>query len=58
VVPPGKPEELAKALRQLIEDKALRKRYGAANRKLVNNYSWDYISRRYLECAKVEGKDS
>ena len=49
LVEPGAAEEMAGAIRQLAGDKDLRQRLGTVNRRRSDNYSWDRISRMYLE---------
>jgi glycosyltransferase involved in cell wall biosynthesis len=50
---PGKVEELARALRYLVENPEERERMGQAGKRLVRDYSWEEIARRteavYLE---------
>ena len=49
VVEPGDVGEMAKGLRQLASDRELRQQMGALNLARSDNYSWDRISRMYLE---------
>lgn len=51
VVEPGRAEEMAEALRTLVRDFALRERMSRANRERAKQYSWERISRMYLEHA-------
>jgi len=51
VVEPDQPEAMANALHQLAMDEDLRARMGAANLERAPSYSWDRISRLYLEAA-------
>jgi len=49
VVPPGQVDQMAVALRRLIDDGDLRRRFGEANRQRSELYRWERISRLYLE---------
>ena len=49
VVEPGDPDEMTRAILQLAEDKRMRQRMGAVNLGRSDDYSWDRISRMYLE---------
>jgi glycosyltransferase involved in cell wall biosynthesis len=49
VVEPGHAEEMAEALVQLLRDESMRKRLGQANLERAAPYSWERISRLYLE---------
>jgi glycosyltransferase involved in cell wall biosynthesis len=51
VVPPGDVEQMAVAIQRLVDDRALRKRFGEVNREKSELYRWDRISRLYLEHA-------
>jgi glycosyltransferase involved in cell wall biosynthesis len=51
VVPPGGVEQMAVAIRRLVDDRALRQRFGEVNREKSELYRWDRISRLYLEHA-------
>jgi phosphatidylinositol alpha-mannosyltransferase len=48
LVPPGEPEPLARALVELLEDEARRRKLGEGARKVAERYSWDPIARRLL----------
>lgn len=54
----GTLEEMMHALGQLIDDRALRERMGAAARKHMEKFDWDLVSRQwqnaYLEIAAVQ----
>jgi len=49
VMEPGDISEMEEALLRLVEDKALRRRMGEANLAEAMFYSWDRISRLYLD---------
>ncbi len=49
LVEPGQADEMTGAILQLAADKGLRQRMGAVNLSRSDNYSWDRISRLYLE---------
>ena len=49
VVEPGRPEEMARGLAHLVGDASLRGRLAGATLARVQAYSWDRISRMYLE---------
>ncbi len=49
VVEPNQPEAMADALYELASDRDLRARMGAANLERAPSYSWDRISKLYLE---------
>jgi len=51
VVEPRQPAMMAEALRQMIEDKGLRRACCAANRDMAADYDWSIISKKYLEHA-------
>ncbi len=51
VVETGQVDQMADALLKLAEDQSLRKRMGAANLGKVKSYSWDRVSRLYLQHA-------
>lgn len=51
VVEPGDVEKMADAIRRLIVSRELRESLGALNLARSEDYSWDRISRRYLEAA-------
>ena len=51
VLEPGDIEGLAEALGRLAEDASMRKRMGAINREKSAGYTWDIISRKYLQHA-------
>lgn len=44
-------KQMADALLKLAEDQSLRKRMGAANLEKAKLYSWDRVSRMYLQHA-------
>lgn len=48
-VPPRDPEELARAIERLLDDEALRRRMGAANRAKVAEFAPDSVMPRYAE---------
>jgi glycosyltransferase involved in cell wall biosynthesis len=56
----GTLEEMMRALGQLIDDRTLRERMGAAARKHVEKFDWDLVSRQwqsaYLEIAAAKAK--
>jgi glycosyltransferase involved in cell wall biosynthesis len=49
VVEPGDPDVLADALGRLAGDEDLRRRIGRQGQEESRDYSWDRISRKYLE---------
>ena len=51
VVEPGDSEAMAKALYRLVSDHSLRSRMGVENANRSTKYSWDHVSRLYLEHA-------
>jgi glycosyltransferase involved in cell wall biosynthesis len=51
VVEPGRPTGMAVALRDVAADKALRERMGTASLARAEDYSWEHISRMYLDHA-------
>ncbi len=51
VVEPGDFDGMAEALNKLSADKSLRNSFGLENFNKSKNYSWENISRRYLEYA-------
>lgn len=52
LVPPGHPEQIAERLVQLLQDRGLREKMGAAGRKFVEKFDWDVIASRTLEVYK------
>jgi phosphatidyl-myo-inositol alpha-mannosyltransferase len=48
LVPPGEPDPLARALIELLEDEARRRRLGEGARKVAERYSWEPIARRLV----------
>ena len=51
VVEPRDEEGLARALLELLQDEAKRERFGETAARRADDYSWDRISRRYLDLA-------
>lgn len=51
VVEPRDEEALARALLELLQDEAKRERFGETAARRADDYSWDRISRRYLDLA-------
>lgn len=49
VVPPHRPDLLAQALRQLLEDEELRRRLGAAARARALEFAWSACTDRHLD---------
>ncbi len=50
LVKPKSEVALAKALSQLLQDRALREKMGAMGRQKAENYSWERIARRVMDC--------
>jgi glycosyltransferase involved in cell wall biosynthesis len=51
LVPPKHPEEMAAVILRLLKDAALREKIGRAARKTIEeNYTWDKITDRIVEC--------
>jgi phosphatidylinositol alpha-mannosyltransferase len=48
LVPPGEHDPLARALIELLEDEARRRRLGEGARKVAERYSWEPIARRLV----------
>jgi phosphatidyl-myo-inositol dimannoside synthase len=46
-------EELEQALKQLIQNKALRKSMGAAGRKVALRFSWANVAKQYLDLISI-----
>ncbi len=51
IVEPEDVPAMAEALGKLVDDAALRARFAEATRERVQAYSWDHVSRLYLELA-------
>ena len=52
-------KEIAEALRKIIEDENLRKKFSARSRELAENMSWENTAKKYyelFESAKLNGK--
>ena len=49
IVPPEEPQELARALRQFIEDDGMRRHYGRMGRqRILSDYSLEAVSEKYV----------
>ncbi len=53
VVPAGRPEPLAAALRRLVEDPALRQRCGAAAAELLRQHDWPALEPVWRELLQL-----
>ncbi|NLU23056.1 MAG: glycosyltransferase family 4 protein [Phycisphaerae bacterium] len=53
VVEPDRPDEMADALLQLIENAPLRRQMGTRNLERSKLYGWDRVSRQYIERALI-----
>jgi glycosyltransferase involved in cell wall biosynthesis len=63
LVPPRDPKALAKSILRLVNDTALRERFGKSSRDRVERYyGWDIVSERFIDCyesaAAVDRLDS
>jgi len=52
MVPPRDSEELAVALRRLVDDSSLRERLGKSGKESVQQYAWPVVARRILDYYK------
>jgi glycosyltransferase involved in cell wall biosynthesis len=51
LIPPKSPENMAKAISRLLDDRALRERIGrAARRTIEEHYTWDKIAENVMKC--------
>jgi phosphatidylinositol alpha-mannosyltransferase len=62
LVPPQNYQELARALKTLLNDEALRKQMGEKGRAKSKNFSWELVARRVMDyylriISEVRGKD-
>jgi glycosyltransferase involved in cell wall biosynthesis len=49
VIEPDRTDDMACAILNLVEDRSLRERMRQANLSLAESYSWERISRTYLD---------